>query len=46
MVVLEQKALLKEIKGDTKTVEAEEIEYFWAAKGDDGIIELLFDRHA
>ena len=46
MVALEQKALLKELKGDTKVVEAEEKEHFWAAKGDDGIIELLLYRLA
>ena len=39
----EWKALLKEFKGDFKVVEVEQNEYFWAAKGDDGIIELLLD---
>ena len=39
----EWKALLKELKGDSKVVKAEEKEYLWAAEGDDGIIELLLD---
>ena len=39
----EWKALLKELKGDSKAAEAEEKEYLWAAEGDDGIIELLLD---
>ena len=39
----EWKVLLKELKGDSKAAEAEEKEYLWAAEGDDGIIELLFD---
>jgi len=40
----ECKALLKELKGDSKmAVEAEEKEYFWLAEGDNGFIELLLD---
>ena len=40
----EWKALLKELKGDSKAaVEAEEKEYLWAAEGDDGFVELLLD---
>jgi len=40
----EWKALLRELKSDSKAkVEAEEKEYLWAAKGDDGLIELLLD---
>ena len=39
----EWKLLLEELKGDSKAGEAEEKEYLWAAKGDDGIIELLLD---
>ena len=35
------KALLKELKGDSTAVKAEEKEYLWAAEGDDGIIKLL-----
>ena len=33
--------LLKELNGDEKAVE--EREYSWAAKSDDGLIELLLD---
>ena len=39
----EWKVLLKELKGDSKVVEAGEKEYFWASEGDDSIIKLLLD---
>jgi len=40
----EWKVLLMELEGDLKAkVKAEEKEYLWAAKGNDGFIELLLD---
>ena len=40
----ERKALLKELKGDSKAVvKAEEKEYLWAVEGDDGFVKLLLD---